>query len=136
MRLSSRLFVLAMLALVAGASRSAAQTVVDPSTAVPAPAGGAYQVDVNGAFSGRYVAVAARTTGELLVERFADHQWDLSSHGVNFAGPVVYPMLRLDATGNFTAGWRDPFGVAVRYLDSVALPSGSSPVTINAEGLS
>ena len=133
MRRSARSFLVAVLALFAAASRAAGQTVVDPTTAVPAPAGGAQQVDVHGAFSGRYVLMATRTTGELLVERFADHQWD-PSHGVNFAGPVVTPMLRLDLNGNFTAGWHDPFGMAVRYLDGVALPSGSSPVTINHDG--
>ncbi len=133
MRLSSRVSLLALLALGASASRGGAQTVVDPTTAVPGPAGGANVVDVSGSFSGRYVMMATRETGEALIRRFADHQWS-SAVAVNGAGPVITPMLRLDLAGNFTAAWRDPTGLTVRYLDSAGLPTGSSPVTINYQG--
>src|SRR5262249_43967381 len=74
-----------------------------------------------------------RMTGELLVQRFAEHHWD-APHAVNAVGPPNNSMLRVDLHGNFTAGWRDPFGLAIRYLDSVGFPSSSTPVPIQYEG--
>jgi cysteine-rich repeat protein len=131
MSLSSRALILAAsLVLAIPPSPGGAQVVVDPALAVPAPAGGVSQVDVAATYSGRYVLTATRDTGELLVQRLFDHQWE-PGHAVNFAGPAGEPMLRLDLHGNLTAGWQDPFGLELRYLDSAGFPSGSSPVTIN-----